>query len=206
MQNSAKKEFHYSLFAYFNLDFFCLCCEHRKTEDICFQSFTVCSLWAFNLLLFSSVSYQCLQLILSCRTWHHVCLYYDIRSVVKVHTQPRSPKDHACDVVNYLSSVLFPPGISNAPIEQLQQFYGAAVANRMVSANDIEKRNVVDSTGTGNTDGQFVHIMSRTTECLSLVDTSCVVMDTVTWWPQTWSTEGTKLDWSSRGSRKCRPW
>ena len=42
--------------------------------------------------------------------------------------------------------MLFPPGISNAPIEQLQQFYGAAIANRMVSANDIEKRNLVDST------------------------------------------------------------
>jgi len=67
------------------------------------------------------------------------------RSTVKVHTQPRSPKDHACDVVNYLSSVLFPPGISNAPIEQLQQFYGAAVANRMVSANDIDKRNLANS-------------------------------------------------------------
>ena len=67
------------------------------------------------------------------------------RSTVKVHTQPRSPKDHACDVVNYLSSVLFPPGISNAPIEQLQQFYGAAVANRMVSANDIDKRNLAKS-------------------------------------------------------------
>lgn len=59
-------------------------------------------------------------------------------STVKVHTQPKSPTDHAYDVVNYLSSVLFPPGISNAPIEQLQQFYGAAVANRMVSANDID--------------------------------------------------------------------
>jgi len=70
------------------------------------------------------------------------CFVVARRSTVKVHTQPRSPKDHACDVVNYLSSVLFPPGISNAPIEQLQQFYGAAVANRMVSANDIEKRHL----------------------------------------------------------------
>ena len=71
------------------------------------------------------------------------------RSTVKVHTQPKSPKDHACDVVNYLSSVLFPPGISNAPIEQLQQFYGAAVANRMVSANDIERRNLTTNSNSG---------------------------------------------------------
>jgi len=51
--------------------------------------------------------------------------------------------------------VLFPPGISNAPIEQLQQFYGAAVANRMVSANDIEKRNVTGSTAAAS-NGQFI--------------------------------------------------
>ena len=84
------------------------------------------------------------------------------RSVIKVHTQPKSPKDHACDVVNYLSSVLFPPGISNAPIEQLQQFYGAAVANRMVSANDIEKRNLMNSATavtTGTDNGGFVTII-----------------------------------------------
>jgi len=76
------------------------------------------------------------------------------RSTVKVHTQPRSPKDHACDVINYLSSVLFPPGISNAPIEQLQQFYGSAFANRMVSANEIDKRNVAGSTAAAS-DGEF---------------------------------------------------
>jgi len=74
---------------------------------------------------------------------------------VKVHTQPRSPKDHACDVINYLSSVLFPPGISNAPIEQLQQFYGAAFANRMVSANDIETRNLANASAAAS-DGEFV--------------------------------------------------
>ena len=78
------------------------------------------------------------------------------RSAVKVHTQPRSPKDHACDVINYLSSVLFPPGISNAPIEQLQQFYGAAFANRMVSANDIEQRNMAATTAAAASNGRFV--------------------------------------------------
>jgi len=81
------------------------------------------------------------------------------RSTVKVHTQPRSPKDHACDVINYLSSVLFPPGISTAPIEQLQQFYGAAFANRMVSANEIEKRNVAGST-VATSDGEFESLES----------------------------------------------
>lgn len=79
---------------------------------------------------------------------------------MKVHTQPRSPKDHACDVINYLSSVLFPPGISNAPIEQLQQFYGAAFANRMVSANDIEKRNMTGSSSAAPSDGQFVTVLA----------------------------------------------
>ena len=88
---------------------------------------------------------------------------------MKVHTQPRSPKDHACDVVNYLSSVLFPPGVSNAPIEQLQQFYGAAVANKMVSANDIDKRNLTDSStaaaaaaaATTAGDGRFLMMFCR---------------------------------------------
>ena len=79
---------------------------------------------------------------------------------MKVHTQPRSPKDHACDVINYLSSVLFPPGISNAPIEQLQQFYGAAFANRMVSANDIEKRNLASPAPPPANDGQFDAVLS----------------------------------------------
>jgi len=85
------------------------------------------------------------------------------RSTVKVHTQPRSPKDHACDVVNYLSSVLFPPGISNAPIEQLQQFYGAAVANRMVSANAIEKRNLANSSSAVD-NGLFISVCRHSFE------------------------------------------
>jgi len=56
--------------------------------------------------------------------------------------------------------VLFPPGISNAPIEQLQQFYGAAFANRMVSANDIEKRNLVSPAPPPANDGQFDAVLS----------------------------------------------
>jgi len=87
------------------------------------------------------------------------------RSTIKVHTQPKSPKDHACDVVNYLSSVLFPPGISNAPIAQLQEFYGAAVANRMVSANDIEKRNLTSSTDATTNDGGLSSLLSNMSVC-----------------------------------------
>jgi len=71
-------------------------------------------------------------------------------SAIKVHSQPNPLFNQATnDVLSCLSSVLFPTGVSNAPIEQLQQFYRmTSSSSERLSMAKGTQRNVVLDVGT----------------------------------------------------------
>ena len=61
---------------------------------------------------------------------------------MKVYSQPNQLFSQSNNPLNFLGPILFPPGNENAPVKQLQQFYGGAstivdISEETEGGNDI---------------------------------------------------------------------